>query len=263
MSNKKSSSLTRKDLGDFNQDGKVDAADLNIVLENWGPSNPDKYGPTHLSKVLNNWMRNTQNFPIYTPKSNINYHIANIQRWAHPKSNLSDRVTGVQKWSHPMWSFFHNFAEKIDTDYYKKHKNTCLQIIKDLCEYIPCGICKTSATVALKNIRNVSLEKSTTTMESGNGGGDIISSKEEFITMLFDFHNFVNKKNKYPLFPKHKLKIYKNNISIYEITKKMCDILKSYYTRVPKILNEITEIEKTINNMSFSGDEIINKVIFI
>ena len=50
--------MSKKDLGDFNEDGKVDNSDLTNILDNWNPNN--NWGLTQLQLVLDNWMAITE-----------------------------------------------------------------------------------------------------------------------------------------------------------------------------------------------------------
>ncbi|MHA2341003.1 MAG: FAD-linked sulfhydryl oxidase [Candidatus Hodarchaeales archaeon] len=84
-------------------------------------------------------------------------------------------MSGIQKWAPQTWNFFHTFAAKINDTFYQQNKEQCLQIIKLICQSLPCPECTKHAiqfmnTVNSKNVKN----------------------KEELNEMLYTFHNIVN-----------------------------------------------------------------------
>ena len=78
-------------------------------------------------------------------------------------------------WGPAAWYFFHAFAEKIDPDFYIKNRKKCFDIIKNICNIIPCPVCKRHALSFLRNINPRTL-----------------STKNDFRKFLFKFHNHSN-----------------------------------------------------------------------
>jgi len=83
------------------------------------------------------------------------------------------------RWSVPTWILFHGLAEKIDEDFYKANNEKVFNIVKIICQNLPCPYCRENASKYLKKIKIKN-----------------IKTKEEFKTFLFTFHNHVNKKLK-------------------------------------------------------------------
>ena len=112
-------------------------------------------------------------------------------------------------WSNPTWAFFHTFAEKVDESFYNRNRDICLQIIKTICNILPCPICRVHATNYMKKIKIQQLR-----------------TKNDFRMMLFKFHNQVNRRLRKPSFNakdlgKYKVYAIKNSINLmhYELQR--------------------------------------------
>jgi len=86
-------------------------------------------------------------------------------------------------WGPPIWLFLHTITTKIkdnlDINIYKG----LFRIIKTICKNLPCPTCSADATMFLAKINE-----------------DVIISRQKLINNIYIFHNYVNKKNKKPLF---------------------------------------------------------------
>ena len=147
-------------------------------------------------------------------------------------------------WATPVWNFFHTFAEKIDEKFYEKNYIVCYKIIKLICHILPCPYCKNHASKYINKINPYTLKK-----------------KENFRLMLYNFHNFVNKRLRKKKFLKQQLKKYNQN-NIINITIQMCKQLRRFnrktmffLSRDPKNIYNINRIEYTIkkNQQYFRG----------
>lgn len=92
------------------------------------------------------------------------------------------------KWGEPTWFFMHTMAEKIKPEYFQQIRQGLLSQINSICRNLPCPDCAAHAAQYL--------DKS---------NFNRIQTKEELITFLYDFHNTVNVKKGYPIFPKEEL----------------------------------------------------------
>jgi hypothetical protein len=92
-------------------------------------------------------------------------------------------------WGEPTWFFFHTLAEKIGDEHFTIVKNDLLNFIFLISSNLPCPICSVHAMDYLKtnNFYN-------------------ISTKEQLIIFLFNFHNDVNKRKNYVLYDYNNLK---------------------------------------------------------
>lgn len=87
-------------------------------------------------------------------------------------------------WGPPCWIFMHSLATRIKPEEFEGMKENLWQLINEICNNLPCPDCRQHATTAMKNT-NKKL---------------ILSSRVNFETFLFDFHNAVNRRNGSRLF---------------------------------------------------------------
>lgn len=92
-------------------------------------------------------------------------------------------------WGPPFWFFFHTLAEKVKPELFYQNRDALLGIIREICSNLPCPTCTTHAMQYLNNINF-----------------NAIQTKQEFIMMLYEFHNSVNKRKNLPIFPYNELK---------------------------------------------------------
>ena len=100
-------------------------------------------------------------------------------------------LASKKEWGQTAWKFMHILACKIKPEYFHKHRDELVYIVKRLCSNLPCQDCRKHAEKQMKNL-NVSS----------------IRTKDDFINMLHDFHNKVNARTQKPLFKLEDLKIY-------------------------------------------------------
>jgi hypothetical protein len=91
-------------------------------------------------------------------------------------------------WGEPFWNLFHVLAEKINESYFYSLRMGLLNIIYTICSNLPCPDCTRHAVLYLNSINF-----------------NNINTKKELKDMLFNFHNNVNARKQYPLFPRHLL----------------------------------------------------------
>ena len=102
------------------------------------------------------------------------------------------------KWGEPVWFLFHTLAEKVKQDQFPTLKEGIMNIIRSICNSLPCPICAEHATKYMKGIQDNS-----------------IRTKEDLKLMLFNFHNEINKRKGYDMFPLNELALkYKKAVTI-------------------------------------------------
>jgi len=81
------------------------------------------------------------------------------------------------EWGNITWKFFHTLAEKIDETKFPEIRDSTINIIVEVCENLPCPICRNDASNILKYayIKN-------------------IKTKKHLIEFFRQFHNLVNTK---------------------------------------------------------------------
>jgi len=100
-------------------------------------------------------------------------------------------------WSIPTWFFFHGFAEKVDETYYNNNFKRCFEIIRKICNNLPCETCRLHA-----------VEKMNQTHDH------MINTKEKLKMYLFNFHNDVSKRVGKPTYDKTILHKYKSYVPL-------------------------------------------------
>lgn len=92
------------------------------------------------------------------------------------------------KWGQPTWFLFHTLAEKVREENFKQIKSELIDLIISICGNLPCPICSEHATFYIHGIH---VER--------------IQTKMQLKEMLFNFHNSVNKRKDFPIFPLEEL----------------------------------------------------------
>jgi hypothetical protein len=158
-------------------------------------------------------------------------------------------MSPIQSWGPITWSLFHSLAEQIkDEDFKDLHLNM-FQIIKRICNFLPCPECSKHATKFLSKI-------------------DIkhISCKSDFKGMLFCFHNVVNNKKNKSLFHFKNINIYsktnilntfKKFVSVYNTNGNMQLIADSFQRKL--VINDVKSF--LIKNIKSFSQNIIKSQI--
>lgn len=99
----------------------------------------------------------------------------------------------INTWGNPTWLFLHTLVSKIKSDNFSKIKQYIQDIIIKLSTNLPCPECSNHSSQFLKNVKF-----------------ENVKSKEDFIEILYVFHNDVNKRLNKEIFPKENLKNYES-----------------------------------------------------
>jgi hypothetical protein len=103
-----------------------------------------------------------------------------------PVVNSSNAKPPVKKmkWGEPTWLFFHTLAEKVKPEYFQEVRVDLLNIIYTICTNLPCPDCAKHATSYMNSINFKT-----------------IATKDGLRFMLHRFHNDVNVRKGYAVFP--------------------------------------------------------------
>jgi hypothetical protein len=93
-------------------------------------------------------------------------------------------------WGHPIWLFFHTLSYKIKDSSFPVVGQELLRLIHGIATNLPCPVCSDHARTYMKNINFLAIQ-----------------NKEQFINFLYQFHNSVNLRKGYPIFPREELDI--------------------------------------------------------
>lgn len=92
------------------------------------------------------------------------------------------------KWGEPTWYLFHALAEKVKEERFQAIRGELLNTIYVICKNLPCPLCANHATQYMNAINF-----------------NTIQTKKDLIDLLWNFHNEVNKKKNFPVFPYEQL----------------------------------------------------------
>jgi len=101
-----------------------------------------------------------------------------------PAEEQPDPKKKPMKWGEPTWFLFHTLAEKIKPEHFVQYKDELFDVIRSICNTLPCPDCAKHATQHMQKINFNS-----------------IRTKEDLQTMLWSFHNEVNARKGYAKFP--------------------------------------------------------------
>lgn len=122
-------------------------------------------------------------------------------------------------WGPSTWILFHTIAQKIKPQYFIEKRQELLNLIKNITSNLPCPDCKEHATEIMKSLKPNSIQ-----------------TKEDFIEMIFYFHNHVNERLGKKNFNINNLSVYDDYILSVVIT----NFLNSW-NRLPNNVSMINE----------------------
>ena len=152
---------------------------------------------------------NFASYPIY-PISTFK----NANNTPSPSAESNVVKPSKMPWGKPTWFMLHTLAEKIKPEHFQQLRVEIFNIIKRICNNLPCPDCTTHATNYINGINF-----------------DNIHTKEQLKIMLFQFHNSVNKNKNVPLFDYKDLdSTYKSAVTTNIITNFFHFFLKQSYS---------------------------------
>lgn len=89
-------------------------------------------------------------------------------------------------WGQPTWYFFHTIAEKVDETRFHEIRDELLSMLMQICVNLPCNICS-----------NHAVEYTTKTSKLSD-----VRTKQELKDYFYKFHNVVNERKGYQIFPR-------------------------------------------------------------
>lgn len=103
------------------------------------------------------------------------------------------------KWGEPFWNLFHVLAEKIREEHFSQVRQGLLNIIYTICSNLPCPDCTNHAVHYLNGVNFNEIQR-----------------KDQLRDMMYNFHNAVNVRKGYPLYPKDQVesKYTKGNLHV-------------------------------------------------
>ena len=125
------------------------------------------------------------------------------------------------KWGEPTWILFHTLAEKVKDEYFSQIRIDLLNTIYTICANLPCPDCAEHAIAYLNGINFKTIQ-----------------TKEQLKYMLFSFHNTVNAKKEFTIFP----------ISELDIKYSQMNLIQTIYTFMPFFQDKSKSIRMIAND---------------
>jgi hypothetical protein len=177
--------------------GKVSKNIKNIFLLNRIRKKKKEYIAMNFNKWKSRFQTPNPQPPSYNPKEsmqqNINVHPSKYTKVLNTNNiitPLPNPATGGKKmkWGEPIWTLFHTMAQKIDPKEFSRLRIEIIDLIRTVCNSLPCPDCTAHASNYISQVNWSTIQR-----------------KEDLINMLFVFHNTVNQRKGYPMFPREKL----------------------------------------------------------
>lgn len=122
-------------------------------------------------------------FPIHVPTK-----VSVVHTKSYEDTVQENRNNKKIKWGEPFWNLFHVMAEKVKDTEYPRIRAGLLNLVYVICSNLPCPDCTTHAMGYLNGVNF-----------------NTIRTKDDFKTLLYNFHNAVNARKSFPIFPRENL----------------------------------------------------------
>jgi hypothetical protein len=142
------------------------------------------------------------------------------------------------KWGEPTWFLFHTLAHKVKDEDFPTIRKDLINIIYTICTNLPCPDCAKHATEYMNNINF-----------------NTIQTKEQLKNMLFVFHNTVNSRKNFPIFPREELDAKYSRANTINIIKNFMVHFENKHKSIRMISDDLHRA-RIANNLKqwFSGN---------
>lgn len=167
---------------------------------------------------------NRMRIPIHPQNQNQN-QIQNQNQNQNQIQNQIQNQNQIQpkkmKWGEPTWFLFHTLAEKVKEEYFPQIRVELLNTIYTICANLPCPDCAEHATSYLNGINF-----------------QTIQTKEQLKYMLYSFHNTVNIKKGFTVFPLSELTHKYSQMNLIEVIYRFMPLFQDKSKSIRMIAND-------------------------
>ena len=117
-------------------------------------------------------------------------------------------MVSINKWGPIYWRFLHLLATVLPEETYVSNKEQIIDIIKQVCNNIPCPTCQEHASHFMKKVR-----------------WNNVKTQRDFYLLIHGFHNTVNKQLKKPEMNEQKSRELVASLNVKECTTEFIKIL--------------------------------------
>jgi hypothetical protein len=148
------------------------------------------------------------------------------------------------EWGNITWKFFHTLAEKIDETKFPEIRDSIINIILEVCDNLPCPICKNDAANILKYayVKN-------------------IKTKKHLIEFLRQFHNLVNMKLDKKTYSADEINSMYNNVNLKDVVSNFTRVYKKRNFNL-KLLNNNLQKKIFVESVLIKLNKIKFAIIF-
>lgn len=135
------------------------------------------------------------------------------------------------KWGEPIWNLFHVLAEKVKESDFQLIRSELLNVIYTICSNLPCPDCANHAIQYLNDIHYKNIQ-----------------TKEQLKNMLFRFHNEVNSRKQFPLFPREQLEEKYSNYALFPVLHQFMVVFQDKHKSIRMIADDFhrTKVAKSL-----------------
>jgi len=148
------------------------------------------------------------------------------------------------KWGEPTWFLFHTLAEKIKESDFQAIRTELLNNIYTICANLPCPDCAAHAKSYMDGINF-----------------NVIRTKNDLKELFYTFHNMVNSKKGFPIFPRNQLEEKYSKAKTINIIQNFMHHFSDKHASIHMMANDmhrgrIVEYLKTWFNMNIHHFEL-------
>jgi hypothetical protein len=137
-------------------------------------------------------INNNITFPLFFRKMNVTVVPTVVPTVKPPEMKI--------KWGEPTWNLFHTLAQKIIPEDFFSMRTDIFELIRNICYNLPCPDC---ANHARNYINSVNFNN--------------ITNNNHLKELFFAFHNNVNARKEFPIFPRDQLESRYDVMDIHNV----------------------------------------------
>jgi hypothetical protein len=197
--------------------------------------------PRQIASINNNNNNNNIINMFHNQINRISINQGLINKHRHASSDIQSPAPIIKtqptnpekksmKWGEPVWFLFHTLAYKVNENTFSIIRKDLINIIYTICSNLPCPDCAKHATQYMNSINFNSIQ-----------------TKEQLKDMLFIFHNTVNKKKGFPIFPHDELDSKYSKANTLNIIKNFMVTFENKHKSIHMISDDMYRIRISNN----------------
>jgi hypothetical protein len=153
----------------------------------------------YINNIIEKSRNNQSIFSISSKTRNVPSTII-TQPTIQENTNIQTPSTKKMKWGEPTWFLFHTLAEKVREESFSQIRVELLNTIYSICANLPCPDCAEHASAYMNGINYKAIQ-----------------TKQQLKQMLYSFHNTINAKKGFSIFPANELDSKYSNMGLIRV----------------------------------------------